>query len=412
MKKIIFLISLIALSLSVSSIIYADAIVLKNGRVMTGKIVEKNEKYIVLKTGTGEATVKTTIFLEDINRIEGEDGHVQKVFPVPAEFLTGVGTLARPGATGVERIKDLLEENSQTPSSVSPAAETTSGEEETTAVPEVAKSAGQERFLTPPALRSGSGIISGMVSLPLAPNTPDLLQGMRGDLFVYLMEDIGKGQSSLVTWVPYIKIDGVEVTSRQVSYKIIHVPSGTYQVFAQWHIAPSVNNKEKTGSDKTWGFIGTKGDYMGIFKGVVVLRPDEEQSGVDIDCSVLIQADMVVLPPELQEKIQIEDIYYQSLSLQGTKFILLVKNKSDTPADLSGLNILINDEKVTQAPLPLTNIEPQKEREVDVTDIYEAYKRYIQEKNHSTEVSLKTVRFKVIKNATGEVEFEKVLFIP
>ena len=408
MKKAIFLISLIVLSLGVSSVIYADAIVLKNGRVMTGKIVEKNEKYIVLKTGTGEATVKTTIFLEDINRIEGEDGHVQNVVPIPAEFLTGAGTLAKPGATGVERIKDLLEENSRAPSSVPPAAETISGEEETTAAQEVAKGAEQEKFLSPLAVHSGIGTISGIVSLPSLSN----LKETRGDLYIYLMEDTGTRRNSLATWIPYVKIDNVDITSRQTAYKINRVPAGTYQVFAQWHIAPLTKSEEKANLAKVWGFIGTKGDYMGISKENIVLAPDEERTGVDIDCSTLVQANMVIAPSQEEDKIQIEDLYYQSFSPQQVKFILLVKNKSNEPADLSGLSILINDEKVTQSPLPLTNIAPQKECEVDVTDIYEAYKRYVQEKNHSTEVSLKTVRFKVIKSLTGEVEFEKVLFIP
>ena len=187
---------------------------------------------------------------------------------------------------------------------------------------------------------------------------------------------------------------------------------GTYQVFTQWHIAPLAKSEEKANLAKAWGFIGTKGDYMGMSKESIVLAPDEERTGIDIDCSTLIQANMVMVLSGQEDKIQIEDLYYQSFSPQQVKFILLVKNKSDKPADLSGLNILINDEKVTQAPLPLTNIEPQKECEVDVTAIYEAYKRYIQEKNHSAEAALKTVKFKIIKSATGEVEFEKVLFIP
>ena len=238
MKKVVFFIFLIALCLGVSSVAYADAIYLKTGRVMTGRIVEKNEKYLVLKTGAGEATVKTTIFLEDINRIEGEDGHVQNVVSVPAEFLTGglniSGVLANPDATGVERIKNLLEENRQVSSSVSPEAGTTSGEEETMTVPEAVKSAGQEKFLTPLAVHSGSGTISGIVSLPSVSNTPGVLKGTRGDLYIYLMEDTGTRKNFLATWIPYVKIDNVDITARQMAYKINHVPardlSGIYSM--------------------------------------------------------------------------------------------------------------------------------------------------------------------------------------
>jgi len=226
------------------------------------------------------------------------------------------------------------------------------------------------------------------------------------------MEDTDTRKNSLATWIPYVKIDNVDITARQIAYKIDRVPAGTYRVFAQWHVAPLTKPEEKTNLAKTWGFIGTKGDYMGISKEDIVLAPDEERTAVDIDCSTFIRTEMVKAPSEQEDKIQIEDLYYQSFSPQQVKFILLVKNKSDKPSDLSGLNILINDEKLVQAPLPLTNIEARKECEVDVTYIYEAYKRYIQEKNHSAEVASKTVKFKIIKSATGEVEFEKVLFIP
>jgi hypothetical protein len=431
-KTALLLTSLSFLFFSVIPAVHAEAIYLKNGRLMTGKIVEKNEKYLVLRSGTGEAIVRTTIFLEDINRIESDDGHVQGLVSLPPGLLTAelqasgtskiFSSTADSGATGVDRIKNLLEENRQVSSSLVLSTESEKKSPEGTAsnvtealVPlsgDTQKKKDQGISFVLPAVRSGNGIISGMVSLPPLANAPKPLKKAQGDLYVYLMENTESGQNLLTTWVPYFKIEALDVSSRQVSYRIGHVPAGTYHVFAQWHITPSDKNAVEAGPDKTWGFIGTNGDYMGVSKETIVLAPNEERRGIDIDCSILLQANKSI-SPEAQEKIQIKDLYYQRLSSQEARFILLVKNNSDKPADLFGLEILINDERILGASLPQTFIGAQKEQEVDVTAVYEAYKKDIQKKGSpSSEESLKTIRFKIIKRGTGEVEFEKALFIP
>lgn len=100
---------------------YADAVYLKNGKVMTGKIVEKNDQFIVLKFGAGTDVARVTIFHEDVSKIESEKEYAQDVAMIPfalkrAERRFEIeGSLFKKSAgTGsAEGIRRLVEEDAR-----------------------------------------------------------------------------------------------------------------------------------------------------------------------------------------------------------------------------------------------------------------------------------------------------------
>ena len=426
MQKITCLLFVLLISCTA---VFAEAIYLKNGRVMTGRIVEKSPKYLVLKTGEGETAVKTTIFLEDINRIEKQGEHFEKPpLSMPFKFLNTTPEIEEallpslrtsPGGGSIDWIKNLLAENKQVQASALPETSVASSQENTQEPSGLPKAPGlffdnirnsnkQKELFALSAVPTGEGSISGLVSLPEASH----LSGVQGDLYVFLLARIEANSYALASWIPYTEIEGLDIRERQVGYQINHVPAGIYRVFAQWHIQSSPKEEAETTSTKTWSFIGTKGDYTGTSRDPVVLTADEHRTGIDVDCSVLNRAEIPAPLLTAQKKIRIKDLYYQMLSAQQIKFVLVVENNSDNPITFLRYNLLINDEKSAQVPVSIFNLGAKEERELDLTLAYEAYKKFIQRKGISSQESSKALRFKITSTDTGEVEFEKILFIP
>lgn len=89
---------------------------------MTGKIVEKNDQFIVLKFGVGRDVARVTIFHEDVLKIESEKEYAQDVSLIPFElkrpdpkFEIAYPIFKRPGETDgpAQNIGRLLEEDAR-----------------------------------------------------------------------------------------------------------------------------------------------------------------------------------------------------------------------------------------------------------------------------------------------------------
>ena len=396
MKRILFLVAVLMGILLICRAIFADAVYLKNGRVMRGKIVEKNEQFLVLRIGEGENSVRATIFLDDINRIESEEEYSQKTKLIPAELYKKEfekPLVIQPSMTffdksqlktdEAERIKALLEENKR-----------------------LATSGGSQ--ITSPAhyqLNEGDGSISGFVKLP------DLLKRKKGDLYVYLMQDVGAGKFSTASHMLYQKIDKNHINSTLMYYKIEHVSVGVYKVFAQWDTAVPFIEERNTELYKTLIGLGLKGDYWGSSQEEVRLAADENRQNVNFNCLEYLSTDRVVSVKGQRPDFQIVDLYYRKLSLQKVLFILVIKNMGQTTIPSLGLDLLINDEKVFSGPIELGPLRPREEKEFDITPTYEAYNNKLKQENKVPKEGIKMLKFKILWPATGEVEFEKVLFM-
>ncbi|HQP91923.1 MAG TPA: hypothetical protein PLU24_04540, partial [Candidatus Omnitrophota bacterium] len=161
-RKTIFIFLLVYL---LSSIFYlrsvsADAIYLKNGKVMQGRIVEKSEKYLVLRSGEGESAVDSTIFLEDILKIESTQDYSREENLISSQLekssVFKKATSEKPFYTkikpikdyGAQDIKDLIAQNRRL------AAENKEDKKD------------KERRAVSSA-KSGEGSINGTITLPL-----------------------------------------------------------------------------------------------------------------------------------------------------------------------------------------------------------------------------------------------------
>lgn len=93
---------------------------------MIGRIVEKNDQYIVLKAGEGEDAVSTTIFQEDINRILTEEDYSGQTKLIPIQMMEpgfektwekGVllpSTLSEEQETALREQKESIEKEART----------------------------------------------------------------------------------------------------------------------------------------------------------------------------------------------------------------------------------------------------------------------------------------------------------
>ncbi len=395
-KSALRCIGAVILALGVLSLAHADAVYLKNGKVMQGRIVEKNEQFLILKMGEDENATRATIFLEDINRIETEEEYFQKVKLIPEPFPTEdfkQPVVIQPGlplyekehkeVNGTEYIKTLIEENRR----VSP----------------TGSQASQPISYQP---RGKSGSISGFVKLP------ELIKTKKGDLYVFLMQDIGGGRFSSAAHMLYQKIDKDHINSTLMYYEIKDVPPGVYKVFAQWDIEPpaiEVNSAESYYTNLSG--IGLKGDYSGSLSGEVSLAAEEAKANVNFDCLRLIATDQFVPGKGQRPDFEILDLYYRKLSFKDVLFIMVVKNKGDSSIMNLSFDILVNDQKVFRNPIKLGSIGPKEEKEFNITPVYTAYLNKSQEDSSGPKESVKVLKFTVIWSVSGEVEFEKALFL-
>jgi hypothetical protein len=268
-----------ALVLSMAAAVRAEVVILKNGTVMRGKIVEKTPEYIVLRSGEGEAATRATIFLEDINRMMSEEEFEQERGYVPLSLFASNRTVVPvvekepvfssvPSGSSREHILALV--TSKQEQGIAPFAvneEQESGELDTGAgqgvflrkfierQPHSLKPTGRDALVEEGSVkREGKGRISGFVTLPP-------LEGVSGDLYVYILEDTASGNFISAPKMLFDKIDAAEIKGRRVPYSIEGVPAGTYKVFAQWDVARPAVKITTVGEKVSLAYLGAQGDY-------------------------------------------------------------------------------------------------------------------------------------------------------
>lgn len=412
--------------------VFADAVYLKNGTVMAGRIVEKTPEYIVLKTSEDEDAVRVTVFLEDVYKIEEQDVFVESLKYIPygllhgssaSKLVVGGGTLGPVSEVdGLTAVKNLVALNRQYQESVVSEREDNSRDivdmtvrERKSALNKMQEEKNQTTLsqvkekLTQKSrevVKSGDGSISGYVFLP------DLsyMKRAKGNLYIYLMDDLGDGQFGFYKDVHFEKINYKSIVSRRVAFKIEHVPQGRYKVFAQWDIVfPFIKEKAAGSGKKILGYLGTKGDYNGTYYEVIALEPDEKKEGVEFSCEELIREDQFAFDLSKEPLVDVKDLYYRKLSLEGGKIILLVENNTDGFIGLAAFDIIVNDEKVLSSPYQLNGLDPHSEKEFDITQVYNLYKNKKALEGAETSEMLMTI--KIIWPPTGEVMLEKVVQI-
>jgi hypothetical protein len=355
---------------------------------MKGRIVEKNEQFLVLKSSEGEEAVKTTIYLEDINRIESDEEYFNetKFFPSALPQVSSSrpwdaqAVLIEPQPLAVDvntdqagYIKGLIKRSDRT-------------------LPNPDAAGGSSVFNV---ASMGDGSISGFVKLP------EEISKYKAPLYVYLAKDAG-GSFVIVPGLPYQKIGADSITSSLVYYKVEGVGAGHYKVYADWDIAPpSIGKKKINGAEILIGF-GTKGDYAGEYEDVVKLDADENRDSVNIDCQTYITKDFVDMSAMPKSTgFSVMDIYFKKTSSKRMILALRVKNTGETTIASLALDVFINDEKVGQEPYVLGDLALNEDKEFDITSIMGVYKQ-----------PFKTLRFKFARPKTGEVELEKDVYLP
>ncbi len=403
---------------------FADAVYLKNGTVMTGRIVEKTPEYIVLKTSEDEDAARVTVFLEDIYKVEEQGEFVEKLRFIPYDLRRGFserGFTAGSEAAGLlskeegnlAQIKSLLSQDRQYKTELAEKKakedlraaqmkdkEGISGprqEGKYTASGQLKGRAEQQRSKAP---KTGDGIISGDVVLP----DISYAKRMKGNLYIYLMEDLDNGQFIFNEDMPFVKVSYRGIVSRKVSYSIKHVPAGRYKVMAQWDVKyPFIKEKDTVSGKKSLSYLGAKGDYSGECYEAVALKPDEKREGVTFNCDRLIQEDQFSFGLDKRPSVDVKDIYYQKLPFQEGKIILFVENNTDDYISLAAFDILINDEKLLSLPFELNGMEPHSGKEFDITYIYRLYL------GQGLGKPGEPVTVKILWLASGEVALEKVV---
>lgn len=426
MRKVTFIITIFLVLCSLPFFAFAEAVYLKNGTVMVGRIVEKNEKYIVLKSGEGEDAITATVFMDDVNRIEGQEEYDRKVSLIPfqlrpKEFLWPEVSASAPLPLSIkepetERIKNLVKGS----------LEHAAAQKEEYAAPLEGDGASPEQipFLpygrqTPkkkmqflatgmqlsqamPSQTQGNGRISGAVMLPK--------ERLAGPLYVYLLRDMGSGKFLSTPKLLFVKVQAEGAPGAAVPYSIENVPSGKYRVFAQWDVAPPEIRLENIGSNQVLTFLGTWGDYTGMTAETILLAEDEEKTGVNLMCATLIEKNKLDFYVGPRHDFQIEDIYYQRTASGINRLVLVIKNRGIKPIDLLVFDVYINDQKISPIPLEFNNIAPGEKREFDISGFYIIYLKMIKDGRIPSGPE-KVVKFKFVLPSSKETEFEKTLFI-
>lgn len=411
--------------LCVAAAVQAEVIILKNGTVMRGRIVEKTPEYIVLRSGEGATATRATIFFDDINRIETEEEFEKRTGYVPLSILevkTGVRPVFEKESVfplmvsqggSKEHIMELVaQEQARRSLTETVEQEWQSAEAESSdAGPSFVKrfTEGRVHLLKPNlenrlievsgAPKQGHGRISGEVSLPAD------VKGASGDLFVYLMEDAGGGNFISAPKMLFDKIDAADIRSAKVRYTIEDVPAGHYKVFAQWDIARPAVKINTVGDNISLAYLGAQGDYSGMTKDALTLAIDELRENVNFSCATFIEEDRVTFDWGQKPLFRIVDIYYQRNYPEEMKFFLLIRNPSRKQIDHLPLDIYINDKKIFSFPWEFKNIPADGEKEFDVS---QAYQGYIRLEGEDAENILK---FSITFAGSKEKEFEKIIYV-
>jgi len=357
---------------------------------MKGRVVEKNEQFLVLKAGEDSDAVKTTIYLEDINKVETDEEYSNETKFYPTAFpqasvsrpWDAKAVLIEPKPLAVdinkdqaEYIKGLIKRSDRT-------------------LPEPDAADGLPVFNV---ASIGKGSISGFVKLP------EEIATYKGPLYVYLAINID-GNFAITPGLPYQKIEPDAITSSLVHYNIENVREGAYKVFADWDIVgPPIEKKKIKGDDVLFGF-GSKGDYTGSYEDIVKLDADESRDNVNIDCQTYITEGFVDMSqaPKITD-FKLIDIYFKKISSKQSILVLRVKNSGDTAIPSLALDTFINDERVGNEPYVLGDLALDEEKEFDITALMA---KGVDKKLFGT------LRYKFVRPNTGEVELEKDVYLP
>ncbi|HAJ56374.1 MAG TPA: hypothetical protein DCL35_01235 [Candidatus Omnitrophica bacterium] len=370
---------------------HADAVYLKNGKVMRGRIVEKTQEHIVLKTGEGEYAVRNTIYLEDISRIQTEQEYSSEAKFIPAQLFR-------------QDFKKLWEQGAPLPTPVEP-----EKEEYIKPIEEPGQDVGRLKPAAAPLPfgqvdARGVGTISGFVRLP------EDEEKRKGDLYIYIMKEAGPGRFILPSGnFLYQVIGGDSITSVVLPYRFDNIDAGTYKVFAIWDTAlPFIKKKKIRGSEMLVG-LGLKGDYMGMQSGEVSIIKDRPDGIVNIESLVYISKDQpgALMPQE--DEYLVSDIYYRKIAAKDGGLFLLVKNQGEDVIDSLELDLFINDEKAGAVPIEIGPIQAHQEKEFDISRNFEVYRK--QKEKEGWDIMGKLTRFKIVSRKRGELELEKAIFI-
>lgn len=382
----------------------AAVVYLKNGRVMTGRIVARDQEKIELKTGADDSAVRTTIFLEDINRVESEGAYQDEVDLIPFELFsqkadkTSQGSFAFNTTETLKRFQDQKKSFSDKDDSEKMLFENERLEEPTPLL--------LSANIIPPWVKNSvvTGSISGVVRLP-----QELLGKEKGDLYVYLMRDIGRQTFSETTPCLYQKIDKKSIKTYEVAYQINHVPKDTYKVFAVWDIAAPFVVEKETSKGVVLRKLELKGDYVGTSQDSILLRSNENRRSINIQGLSYVAQDADILIPEGEKPyIAIYDIVYVRKTLGEEKFEFILKNEAEGESGQLAFDVQVNGEQVPSAPLYVDSLRPDEERRVDFSGYVEIYKEDHVNMHPGWRLPNR-LKIQIIWNETQEVLYEKTI---
>jgi len=412
----------------------AEAVYLRNGRVMVGRIVEKNPDYLVLQTGEGDDAVTATIFHDDIARIEDEETYAQELRDVPFYLKNSIKPSGMAGPSSLplrpptesitSRIFALVEGDKQIK------ADTPSYEEELAQLPKFDGSPLtvqayasymqmlEERRKAMDALAAslkngrvapqGNGRIKGIITLPKMPAQMPVEEEASGGLYVYLLSEQPDGRYAFPAPMVYDIIDAEDLTVMQTRYEIIGIPPGRYKVFAQWDVGAPAVREERSGGDAFLNYLGADGDLSGFQKDVVTLGRDDEVEGIDFFCADTSSFDQIFFSWLQPYMYSITDIYYTRPTPDDPHILLVFKNLGAGDIDMLALDLFIDNMKMI-FPLELTDIAPGEEKEFDISSFFLTHLKMTE--GAKLVRKARSILFRVQNPITKKVEFEKTLYI-
>jgi hypothetical protein len=394
----------------------ADAVYLKNGRVMTGRIVERTQDRIILRTGEGATEVRSTIFIDDILRIQGQEEYAKESGQaiqqlIKTEFLKKAAPqepfyrrLSLPTDSGAADIRKMILEDRR--------AQANPIKEEVVSVGTVAEQppAGTPSLSAPQGRASAesAGSIAGFVRLP-AP----VFQECKGNLLIFLMERQMKNDQEVFVAglkVPYELIPAENILTPQVRYKLERISAGTYRVFAEWDVAPGAVEPIETENQVAFIGLWGKGDYAGSSSNVV-LETDGYRDDVNFDCKTLIENDNSVGALQQLMDFKISDLYYRSTPGEDPRFFVRIKNNHTSSLVPIAFDVYVNDEKVWQEPMSFGPLQAQEEKEFDITSAYEEHKKIVEGREGAGALTSKSIKFRLVWTLDKDVSFEKTVFL-
>jgi hypothetical protein len=443
MKPVIVysLLSIVALLIFSSSAL-AEAVYLKNGRVMIGRIVERNQAYMVIQRGEGAKAVKATIFLDDIAKIESEEDYFRNMPITPPFLWQGLQSssimnseIAQEALAGHydnrERIKNLIEWNKKlaveekSKPSNKPLPESNEEAMKMFENPLAEKSfyaaeeleAQKERLVKTVAKKgsgteapeAGDGRISGVVRVPEDKVVPT--SGGTRALYVYLLNEASIGKFFFPVPMLYSIVTPKNVALGKASYSIRNIPSGRYKVIAEWDVDDPMIQEQTSKGKKILNYLGSKGDYRGEYPKVVEVSGGSDIGDLNFDCITVTKYSISSFETQPQVMFLIKDLYYYRPSPGIYKFILVVQNPGDDPLDPITLELFVNGTKCL-FPLELSSIGPHKEKQYDITEYVDnIFEVQAGDQEAPAPIGQRTLTFKISAPWDQEVLFEKTMSV-